>query len=696
MPDVGNLVALLARLVQIAGACLVTGIFAFLVFAARPAVRAAEPAARERFDALERCLLGLALVALAAAIGAGLVDLARQALVARDSDAGELTVQAIGTLLAETRFGGIWLVRHAFWFLLLALLLLRGPERDRSDWLAVRIAGLLLAAGGLTAGAASGHAATAAARSDVAIAADALHLIATGVWAGALVPFVLFLRWVQAETSRAPQAIAAGVAVRRFSTLGLSAVVVLIATGVYAVLQQVGSVPALVGTIYGRWLLLKLVLLVPLLSVAYRNRTRLSPRLEKAAAAAESGGGAMEAGPLVARLGRFALLEALLVTMILGIVAVLGLTTPARHDPIAWPLPFRFTWQMAEGLPGVWLRVAIGGQLAILGLVTALVALVLRRRWWRPAFVSGVATVGLGLAAALPPLVVDAYPTTYVRPTVAYTAASIARGHALYREHCASCHGVGGAGDGPAAASTMRRPADLIGRRTADRTAGDLFWWLTHGAPGLPLHGFGNRLSPEQRWDAVNFLRTLAAAERGRGLGLRASDRSTIVAPDVGYTTGVGAERSLREYRRTVVLFVLFRVPESFERLSRLGRRHFDFRLIGAEIVGVPVHGARTLYRALGARPVLFPLVIEGAEQATAAYGLFRRDPPREDRPLDPELPVHMELLIDRQGYLRARWTPSASVDAPGGWNDIDALLREIARLAEEPAAAPIPGEHVH
>ena len=321
---------------------------------------------------------------------------------------------------------------------------------------------------------------------------------------------------------------------------------------------------------------------MPLLGVAYRNRTRLSPRLEKAAAARvgrrRHGGRPPGRAPRTIRL-----LEALLVTMILGIVAVLGLTTPARHDPIAWPLPFRFTWQMAEALPGVWVRVAIGGQLAILGLVTALVALVLRRRWWRPAFVSGVATVGLGLAAALPPLVVDAYPTTYVRPTVAYTAASIARGHALYREHCASCHGVGGAGDGPAAASAIRRPADLIGRRTADRTAGDLFWWLTHGASGLPLHGFGNRLSPEQRWDAVNFLRTLAAAEQGRGLGLRASDvrRSR---PGCELHDGVGAERSLREYRRSVVLLVLFRVPESFERLSRLGRRHFDFRLIGAEM----------------------------------------------------------------------------------------------------------------
>ena len=89
--------------------------------------------------------------------------------------------------------------------------------------------------------------------------------------------------------------------------------------------------------------------------------------------------------------------------------------------------------------------------------------------------------------------------------------------------------------------------------------------------------------------------------------------------------------------------------------------------------------------------------MIEGAEQATAAYGLFRRDPPREDRPLDPELPVHMELLIDRQGYLRARWTPSASRGCTRRMERHRALLREIGgELAEEPAAAPIPGEHVH
>src|SRR6266581_1255654 len=421
---------------------------------ARPAIRAAGPATRDRFDTLDRRLLALAVVAVTATMGAGLVDLARQALVAIGSGAGErLASQTVGTLLAETRFGDIWLVRHAIWLLLLTLLLLRGPERDLPDWLALRLAGLMLAAVSLAAGAASGHAATAAERSDLTIAADALHLLAAGTWAGALVPFILFLRRARPGSPDAPPPIAAVVAVRHFSALGLSAVAVLVASGVYAVLQQVGSVPALVGTTYGRWLLLKLALLLPLLGLAYLNRTRLRPRLEKAGA--ESGGGsAMEAGVLVTRLSRFVLLEALLVAAILGAVAVLGLTTPARHDPIAWPLPFRLAWEATKDLPGVWIRVAIGGQLATFGLVAALVVVVVRRRWWRPALAGASAAVGLGLAAALPPLAVDAYPTTYVRPTVPYTAASIVRGHALYLEHCAGCHGVTGAGDGPAGAGS--------------------------------------------------------------------------------------------------------------------------------------------------------------------------------------------------------------------------------------------------
>jgi mono/diheme cytochrome c family protein len=43
-------------------------------------------------------------------------------------------------------------------------------------------------------------------------------------------------------------------------------------------------------------------------------------------------------------------------------------------------------------------------------------------------------------------------------------------GEELYRRHCASCHGVGGRGDGPLAASLRRPPSDL--RTIAQRSGG--------------------------------------------------------------------------------------------------------------------------------------------------------------------------------------------------------------------------------
>jgi len=692
MPPIGDVVAVLARFVQVSGACLATGVFAFLLFVGRPASRVCESGFRERFEALDRRLLGLALVTVAATIGAGLVDVTHQALVATGiATEGRLASQIIGTLITETRFGDIWLVRHLLWLLLLGLLLLRGPDRDSRDWFALRLAALILAAAALAAGAASGHAASAARRPDLAIAVDAVHLLAAGMWAGALVPFVLFLRWTRPGSANALPASAAVVAVHRFSTLGLSAIAVLLASGIYATLQQVASVPALIGTTYGRWLLLKLALLVPLLSVATVNRVWLKPRLEKIVVQSEAS--ASEARTVASRLSRLVILEVLFVAGMLGAVAVLGLTTPARHDAITWPLPFRLAWEAIRDLPEVRVRVSIGGALTAFGLVGTLVAVIFRRRWWGVTVAGAASAVGLGLLIALPPIAVDAYPTTYVRPTASYTAASIVRGGDLYRQHCLSCHGAGGRGDGPAATSITPRPADLTGRRIADHTAGDLFWWVTHGVSGTPKHTFGNRLSSEQRWDIVNFVRTLSAVEDARGLATRASDRPMIVAPDVSYTTGVGGERSLREYSRSVVLLVLFRLPESLDRLSRLGRRHFDFRLTGAEIVAVPVDEISAIYRALGPRPILFPILVEGAAEAAATYGLFRRDLAQDQRD-DHRMP-HMEFLIDRQGYLRARWRPS-SPDAPDGWNDVDVLLKEIARLAEEPALAPTPGEHIH
>jgi putative copper resistance protein D len=674
------------RWLQLAAALSTVGAFACLVLVTRPAARAAGEDAWRRLPVLDARLVAFAGLALVVALSAGVLDLWRQVAVVTGEDlARSLEPGPFLAVLLETRYGAVWLARTAILGLLGALLALARAEAE-ADRLALRLEGLLLSAAGLVMSAAAGHAA-ASQPAEAAIAVDALHLLATGLWAGALVPLAICLAWSRALPAPAAGAMTAAAAAR-FSRVGVGAVVALTASGLFTAWQQVGGVPALIGTEYGRWLALKLVLFGLLLGVAARNllveRRRLGP-------------GVCGAEEAATRLRRNVRVESALAAAVLAAVAVLGLTTPARHDEIAWPLPFRFDWEATRLLPGVQTRVAVGSQLATLGLIVLLLALVTRPRRWRVASAAGAAAITAGLLVGLPVLAVDANPATYLRPSVPYAAESIVRGHALYRTHCQVCHGAGGWGDGPGAAGLPRRPADLTARHAADHTAGDLFWWLSHGIAGSGMPGFADRLSPEERWDVINFVRALGGAEAARDLGPVASPRAAVVAPDFAFTTGVGEGRTLRDWRgRGVVLLVFFTLPGSADRLIELNRLAPTLRLSGGEVLGVPLRDEAAVYRQLGSRAVFFPLAVDGAADAAAAYAIFRRDLTAEGQRPEPPPPVHMELLVDRQGYLRARWIPADVERDTGGWADPARLLAEIDRLAREVPAAPLAAEHVH
>ncbi len=87
------------------------------------------------------------------------------------------------------------------------------------------------------------------------------------------------------------------------------------------------------------------------------------------------------------------------------------------------------------------------------------------------------------------------------------TAESLRVGEALYRAHCAVCHGSEGRGDGPAAAALRPRPADL--RRTARLADGMVFLRITEGLAGTAMPAFRDILTEEERWHVVNYLRHL-------------------------------------------------------------------------------------------------------------------------------------------------------------------------------------------
>jgi mono/diheme cytochrome c family protein len=100
------------------------------------------------------------------------------------------------------------------------------------------------------------------------------------------------------------------------------------------------------------------------------------------------------------------------------------------------------------------------------------------------------------------------------RNPIPATQASIAAGERLYRQHCQACHGVAGAGDGPAAAMLRPRPSDLRVHMAAGHTDGQLFYWISEGFPGTAMPAFRGTLSEQERWHVLNFLRTLALTDR--------------------------------------------------------------------------------------------------------------------------------------------------------------------------------------
>jgi len=91
---------------------------------------------------------------------------------------------------------------------------------------------------------------------------------------------------------------------------------------------------------------------------------------------------------------------------------------------------------------------------------------------------------------------------------VAVSESSVAAGQKVYVKRCVACHGKTGNGDGPDAADLGIHPAKLSDPLIREETDGELFWKITVGKKPMP--NYGTRLSPTDRWNVINYLRSLA------------------------------------------------------------------------------------------------------------------------------------------------------------------------------------------
>jgi mono/diheme cytochrome c family protein len=99
-----------------------------------------------------------------------------------------------------------------------------------------------------------------------------------------------------------------------------------------------------------------------------------------------------------------------------------------------------------------------------------------------------------------------------IKNPVKPTPESIAKGKTLYTSQCASCHGATGLGDGKNAAPLNPKPSNLADASWKHGSSdGEIYTLIKDGSKNTSMRAYASRLSAEDLWNVVNYVRTLSA-----------------------------------------------------------------------------------------------------------------------------------------------------------------------------------------
>ena len=588
-------------------------------------------------------------------------------------------------LLRKTRIGLIWKGRAALALLLFSVALyIRFSSKARWPYvLCAIVAALTLAVGSLASHSAAGD------LSVISVLPFTLHIVLASVWAGGL-PAFLTLLFATTRKRPSKEADQYGIkTLKRFSAMALPVMIVVVATGIIVADRMVDtSYAALAATSYGWFLNAKVMLLAVILVIAARARFSWIPLLSQNDddMAAVGGRG----------LRRWVTVEVVLAAALVLAATLLANTVPAKHTVIEdWPYPFRFSIDATWGELSVMIRTGIG--IALFVLAGGAVILGRSKYWemkWRVAIPAGLAICGL--AIALPSFAIQAFPETYRKTPVPFDAISVANGATLFAANCVPCHGPQAKGNGVLAKTLAIPPVDLLTEpHTAKHTAGDFFHWLTYGIPGTGMPAWADKLSEEDRWDVLNFLHAISRGYQARLINPYVAPNQPYVVPqNFSYSAHDGTNGTLKDFRREkAVLLILFSWPDSRTRLDQLRSAYTTLSGGNTVVLAMPMNDPNPQDMAMITANMPFPIVMQGALEVTRSYTLFRRTLSNPDLAGEGTMPKHMEFLIDRYGFLRARWIPA--VDG-AGWADVGTLMQQIEQLNREKEIRPPPDDHVH
>ena len=124
------------------------------------------------------------------------------------------------------------------------------------------------------------------------------------------------------------------------------------------------------------------------------------------------------------------------------------------------------------------------------------------------ALLTAAYSIGSAQADSLSEKWLSPAPSAAKKNPIAATQESIGVGQKIYAKTCTMCHGKSGDADGPAVIELNIHPARLSDPNLANESDGSLFWKITTGKKPMPA--YGKRLSESDRWNLVNYVRTLS------------------------------------------------------------------------------------------------------------------------------------------------------------------------------------------
>ncbi len=589
-------------------------------------------------------------------------------------------------IVQDTRMGHIWVWRVSLAILLLCVVLyLRSTTRTRWQYIFCGATACLP----LIAGSLASHTA-AEELSLVAVMPYALHIIFAGIWLGAL-PALIGLMYVYVKQDKNKKINSYDVdTLRRSLSLSVPVMVLLVVSGILVADRILdGGYAALVATPYGWLLNTKILLLIIILIIASRVRSHWLPLFSASKSVTEVNSSASGMRKLL----RVELIFAMLLLLVATVLA--NSVTPAKHALIeAWPYSFRFSIIATWGELSVAIQVWIGVAIAVLAVCMIQVGRSLNWGLKRLIIVPLVLFIS-GLAVALPPLTMEAYPETYQRNPVHFEAASISNGARLYAEHCVECHGHQGQGNGIKARTMSTKMPDMLTEpHTIEHTPGDFYHWITFGMVDTDMPGYEDKLTDEERWSLVNYVHALSRGYQARLLNPEiVPNRPSVQPPGFSYLAHDGTRGVLQDFRENkVVMLVVFSWPQSEARIEQLKNAYAQLSHLDLTILAVPTKELNAEELAQVTANLPFPVVTQGATEIATSYAFSRRTLSHPDLLGRGSNPDHIEFLIDRYGYLRARWLP---LTEQPGWADIDLLTKQISSLNQERRILPPPVDYV-